>query len=171
MVLLYPYITSLTKFGDFVFQIWKARECLGLFPNSRNARAEVDIIDALTVKLPTLGVNILPLQFRQIKDPMEIIKLAIRSQAGAYLNVDELIEIAKLLGLISQDEISAVQEAIAREAAVAGDLQLAFGLCVVLAKKGHGSKYSTNWIEIPSIQLTNCVNYILSKNFLQNFTS
>ncbi|XAR52173.1 hypothetical protein NMG60_11020103 [Bertholletia excelsa] len=120
-------------------EIWKARECLGLFPNSRNVRAEVDIIDALTVKLPTLGVNILPLQFRQIKDPMEIIKLAITSQAGAYLNVDELTEIAKLLGLNSQDEISAVQEAIAREAAVAGDLQLAFDLCVVLAKKGHGS--------------------------------
>uniref|UniRef100_A0A5B7BPD7 Putative MAG2-interacting protein 2 n=1 Tax=Davidia involucrata TaxID=16924 RepID=A0A5B7BPD7_DAVIN len=120
-------------------EIWKAKECLNLFPSSRNVRAEADIIDALTVKLPNLGVNLLPVQFRQIKDPMEIIKLAITSQAGAYLNVDELIEIAKLLGLSSQDEISAVQEAIAREAAVAGDLQLAFDLCLVLAKKGHGS--------------------------------
>ncbi|XP_059628990.1 MAG2-interacting protein 2 [Cornus florida] len=120
-------------------EIWKAKECLDLFPNSRNVRAEADIIDALTVKLPNLGVNILPVQFRNIKDPMEIIKLAITSQAGTYLNVDELIEIAKLLGLRSQDEISVVQEAIAREAAVAGDLQLAFDLCLVLAKKGHGS--------------------------------
>ncbi|XP_022723138.1 MAG2-interacting protein 2 isoform X1 [Durio zibethinus] len=119
-------------------EIWKAKECLNLFPSSRNVRAEADIIDALTVKLPNLGVTLLPMQFRQIKDPMEIIKMAITSQAGAYLHVDELIEVAKLLGLSSLDEVSAVEEAIAREAAVAGDLQLAFDLCLVLAKKGHG---------------------------------
>ena len=121
-----------------MFQIWKAKECLKLFPGSRNVKAEADVIDALTVKLPELGVTLLPMQFRQIKDPMEIIKMAITSQAGAYLQVDELIEIAKLLGLNSQDDVSAVEEAIAREAAVAGDLQLAFDLCLSLAKKGHG---------------------------------
>ncbi|XP_028099508.1 MAG2-interacting protein 2 [Camellia sinensis] len=120
-------------------EIWKAKECVNLFPSSRSVRAEADIMDALTVKLPNLGVTLLPVQFRQIKDPMEIIKLAITSQAGAYLNVDELIETAKLLGLSSQDDIATVEEAIAREAAVAGDLQLAFDLCLVLAKKGHGS--------------------------------
>lgn len=120
-------------------EIWKAKECLNILPGNRNVRAEIDIINAVTVKLPNLGVSILPVQFRQMKDPMEIIKIAITSQAGAYLNVDELIEVAKLLGLNSQDEISAVQEAIAREAAVAGDLQLAFDLCFLLAKKGHGS--------------------------------
>ncbi|WRX17057.1 Sec39 domain - like 1 [Theobroma cacao] len=119
-------------------EIWKAKECLNLCPSSRNVKAEADIIDALTVKLPNLGVTLLPMQFRQIKDPMEIIKMAITSQAGAYLHVDELIEVAKLLGLSSLEEISAVEEAIAREAAVAGDLQLAFDLCLVLAKKGHG---------------------------------
>ncbi len=101
-------------------------------------KAEADVIDALTVKLPNLGVTVLPMQFRQIKDPMEIIKMAITSQNGAYLHVDELIEVAKLLGLSSPEDISAVEEAIAREAAVAGDLQLAFDLCLVLAKKGHG---------------------------------
>lgn len=119
-------------------EIWKAKECLGLFPSSRNVKAEADIIDALTVRLPNLGVTLLPMEFRQVKDPMEIIKMAITSQAGAYLHVDELIQIAKLLGLSSQDDISAVEEAIAREAAVAGDLHLAFDLCLVLAKKGHG---------------------------------
>ncbi|XWS61376.1 hypothetical protein CRYUN_Cryun07bG0121200 [Craigia yunnanensis] len=118
--------------------IWKAMECLNLFASSRNVKAEADIIDALTVKLPNLGVTLLPMQFRQIKDPMEIIKMAITSQAGAYLHVDELIEVAKLLGLSSLDEISAVEEAIAREAAVAVDLQLAFDLSIVLSKKGHG---------------------------------
>lgn len=121
-----------------MFQIWKARECLNLYPSSGNVKAEADIIDALTVKLPNLGVTLLPVQFRQIKDPMELIKMAITSQTGAYLHVDELIEVAKLLRLSSLEDISAVEEAIAREAAVAGDLQLAFDLCLVLAKKGHG---------------------------------
>lgn len=125
-------------FGIF-YQIWKAKECLNIFPSSRNARVEADIIDAVTVRLPNLGVNLLPMAFKQVKDPMEVIKLAITSQSGAYLNVDELIEIAKLLGLNSQEEISTVQEAIAREAAFTGDMQLAFDLCLVLAKKGHGS--------------------------------
>ncbi|KAG8381104.1 hypothetical protein BUALT_Bualt06G0087500 [Buddleja alternifolia] len=120
-------------------EVWKAKECLNIFPSSRNVRAEADIIDAVTIRLPNLGVNLLPMAFRQIKDPMEIIKMAITSQNGAYLNVDELIEIAKLLGLSSQEDISIVQEAIAREAAFAGDVQLAFDLCLVLAKKGHGS--------------------------------
>lgn len=121
-----------------MFQIWKAKECLNLLSSSRIVKAELDIIDALTIKLPSLGVTLLPMQFRQIKDQMEIIKMAITSQTGAYLHVDEIIEIAKLLGLNSPDDISAVQEAIAREAAVAGDLQLALELCLVLAKRGHG---------------------------------
>ncbi|KAG5019237.1 hypothetical protein JHK87_015092 [Glycine soja] len=120
-------------------EIWKARECLNLYPSSGNVKAEADIIDALTVKLPNLGVNILPMQFRQIKDPMEIIKIAITNQTGAYFHVDELIEVARLLGLRSSDGISAVEEAIAREAAVSGDLQLAFDLCFGLARKGHGN--------------------------------
>ncbi|XP_015572661.2 MAG2-interacting protein 2 isoform X1 [Ricinus communis] len=119
-------------------EIWKAKECLNLFPSSRLVKAEADTIEVLTVKLPSLGVTLLPLQFRQIKDPMEIVKMAIISQTGAYLHVDKLIEVAKLLGLNSPEDIAAVEEAVAREAAVAGDLQLAFDLCLVLAKKGHG---------------------------------
>ncbi|WJX34291.1 hypothetical protein P8452_22417 [Trifolium repens] len=120
-------------------EIWKAKECLNLYPSSGNVKAEADIIDALTVKLPNLGVNVLPMQFRQIKDPMEIVKMAITNQTGAYFHVDELIEVARLLGLRSADDVSAVEEAIAREAAVSGDLQLAFDLCLVLARKGHGN--------------------------------
>ncbi|KAJ8770618.1 hypothetical protein K2173_021265 [Erythroxylum novogranatense] len=119
-------------------EIWKAKECLSLFPSSRNVKTEADLIDALTIKLPNLGVTLLPLQFRQIKDPMEMVKMVITSQAGAYLPVDEIMEVAQLLGLSSSDDICTVQEAIAREAAVAGDLQLAFDLCLTLARKGHG---------------------------------
>ncbi|PIA34738.1 hypothetical protein AQUCO_03700186v1, partial [Aquilegia coerulea] len=119
-------------------EIWKAKECLNLFPSSKNVKAEADIIDVLTVKLPNLGVTLLPMQFRQIRDPMEIINMVITSQTGAYLNVDELLDIGKVLGLRSQDEIAAIQEAVAREAAVAGDLHLAFDQCLILVKKGHG---------------------------------
>ncbi|XP_022959224.1 MAG2-interacting protein 2-like [Cucurbita moschata] len=120
-------------------EVWKAKECLNIFPSSRYVKAEVDIIDALTELLPSLGVTLLSVQFRQIKDPMEIIKMAISSHPGAYIHVEELIQVGKLLGLSSPTEISAVEEAIAREAAVAGDLQLAFDLCLGLTKKGHGS--------------------------------
>ncbi|XP_062120026.1 MAG2-interacting protein 2 [Humulus lupulus] len=122
-------------------EIWRAKECLNLLSSSGIVKAELDTIDAITVKLPSLGVTLLPVQFRQIKDQMEIVKMAITSQTGAYLHVDEIIEIAKLLGLSSPDDISAVQEAIAREAAVAGDLQLALDLCLVLTKKGHGQAW------------------------------
>ncbi|XP_040385831.1 MAG2-interacting protein 2 isoform X2 [Oryza brachyantha] len=120
-------------------EIWKARECLNLLPNSISVQAETDIIDALTVRLPYLGVTILPVQFRQVKDPMEIIRMVITSQTGAYLHFEEIIDVAKLLGLKSEEEIAAVEEAIAREAVVNGDLQLAFDLCLNLTKKGHGA--------------------------------
>jgi len=119
-------------------EIWKARECLNLLPNSKNVQVETDIIDALTVRLPSLGVTILPVQFRQVKDPMEIIRMVITSQTGAYLHFEEIIDVAKLLGLRSEEEIAAVEEAIAREAVVNGDLHLAFDLCLNLIKKGHG---------------------------------
>ncbi|KAJ0968606.1 hypothetical protein J5N97_025523 [Dioscorea zingiberensis] len=120
-------------------EISRAKDCLSLLPNNKNVRAEADLIDALTRRLPELGVTLLPMQFRQIRNPMEIINMAIASQNGAYLYVEKLIEIARLLGLRSHDDIAAVEEAIAREAAVAGDLQLAFDLCLALAKKGHGA--------------------------------
>lgn len=133
-----PVPNYLSNFQNFI-QIWKAKECLNIFPGSRNVREEADIIDAVTVRLPNLGVNLLPMAFKQIKEPMEIVKLAITSRSGAYQNVDELIEIAKLLGLRSEEDLSTVQEAIAREAAYAGDVQLAFDLCLLLAKRGHGA--------------------------------
>lgn len=119
-------------------EIWKARECLNLLPNSKNVQVETDIIDALTVRLPSLGVTILPVQFRQVKDPMEIIRMVITSQTGAYLHFEEIIDVARLLGLRSEEEIATVEEAVAREAVVNGDLQLAFDLCLNLIKKGHG---------------------------------
>ena len=119
-------------------EIWKAKECLDLFPSSEQVKAEDDVIDAITVKLPRLGVTLLPVQFRQIRNPMEIIKMAITSKTGAYLKAEELIEVARLLGLNSPDDIAMVEEAIAREAVTTGDLQLVVDLCLVLVRKDHG---------------------------------
>ncbi|PUZ63355.1 hypothetical protein GQ55_3G061300 [Panicum hallii var. hallii] len=116
-----------------------ARECLNLLPNSKNVQAETDIIDALTVRLPYLGLTILPVQFRQVKDPMEIIRMVITSQTGAYLHFEEIIDVARLLGLRSEEEVAAVEEAIAKEAVVNGNLQLAFDICLNLTKKSHGA--------------------------------
>ncbi|KAI5447091.1 hypothetical protein KIW84_014805 [Lathyrus oleraceus] len=115
--------------------IWKAKEYLNLYPSSANVKAEADIIDALTVKLPNLGVNVLPMQFTQIKDPMEIVKMEITNPTGAYFHVEELVEVARLLSLRSADDVPAVEEVIAREAAVSGDLQLASDLCLCFGQK------------------------------------
>ncbi|KAH9321071.1 hypothetical protein KI387_015710, partial [Taxus chinensis] len=119
-------------------EIWKAKDCLDLLPNSKQVKAEADIMDAITVKLPRLGVTLLPMQFRQIRDTMEIVKMAITSQTGAYLKVEDVIEVARLLGLTSPDDIAVVEAAIAREAGATGDLQLAVELCLALVRKDHG---------------------------------
>ncbi|GLJ28279.1 hypothetical protein SUGI_0555830 [Cryptomeria japonica] len=119
-------------------EIWKAKECLDLLPNSKQVKAEADMMDAITVKLPKLGVSLLPMQFRQIRDPMDIVKMAVVSQTGDYLKVEELIEVGRLLGLTSPDDIAVVEAAIAREAGATGDLQLAVELCLSLVRKDHG---------------------------------
>ncbi|KAG6557446.1 hypothetical protein Mapa_000718 [Marchantia paleacea] len=119
--------------------IEKAIECLNLLPPSDSLNAELNIIDALTDRLPSLGLTLLPVQFRQLKDSMEAVRLAISSEAGAYLNVPEIMNVASLLGLTSSDEQAAVEAAIAREAAGAGDFGLARDLCLGLVKKGHGA--------------------------------
>ena len=121
-----------------ILQIGKARECLSLIPSSESVKAEVGVIDALTVKLPSLGVNLLPMQYKQVRNPMEIINMVIKSQTGTYLNLDEVIETARLLGLTSEDDTSSIREAVAREAAGRGDLQMAFEQCYLLTKKNHG---------------------------------
>ncbi|KAI5437051.1 mitochondrial endopeptidase [Lathyrus oleraceus] len=114
-------------------EFWKAKEFLNLYPSSANVKAKEDIIDALIVKLPNLGVNILPMQFRQIKDPMEIVKMEITNPTRAYFHVEELVEVARLLSLRSADDVPAVEEAIAREAAVSGHSNI-WDLCAAIAR-------------------------------------
>ena len=46
-------------------------------PNSKQVKAEADMMDSIIVKLPNLGVTLLPMQFKQIRDPMAIVKMAV----------------------------------------------------------------------------------------------
>jgi len=111
---------------------------LALFPSSKQVKAEADVIDAITIKLPRLGVILLPMQFRQIRNRMDIVRMVITSKTWDYLKAGELIEVARLLGLNSPDDIATVEEVIAREAGATGDMQLAVELCLRLVRKDHG---------------------------------
>ncbi|KAI5423182.1 hypothetical protein KIW84_046246 [Lathyrus oleraceus] len=75
------------------------------------------------------------LVLKQIKDPIETVKMEITNPTGAYFHVEELVEVVRLLSLRSADDVPAVEEAIAREAAVSGDLQLASDLCLCFGQK------------------------------------
>lgn len=121
-------------------EIEKARLCLNLVPESKSIAAEMGLIDAVTMKLPALGVSLLPMQFRQVKDPMEIVKKALMSSsAEGDLKVDDVLDIARLLGMNTEDHTAMVEEAIAREAAASGRIALALDLCLGLMKKGYGA--------------------------------
>lgn len=115
-----------------------ARNCLALLSRNLAVTAEENIIEAVTVKLPMLGVSLLPLEFRQVKDRMDVVRMALSARSDAYLNLPELMEVAMLLGLNSPSDIARVEAAIAREAAGAGDFALAQDLCLGLVKKNHG---------------------------------
>ncbi|WZY79450.1 hypothetical protein YC2023_025834 [Brassica napus] len=60
--------------------------------------------------------------------------MAITGHPGAYLHVEELIEVAKLLGLNSSEEISSSLEKLQLQAICSWR----FDLCLVLTKKGRG---------------------------------
>ena len=130
------------ELGVLVFwrvQIEMARNCLALVPGSKAVTAEENMIEAVTTKLPMLGVTLLPLEVRQVKDKIEVLQMALSAHSDAYLNLPELMEIAMLLGLDSPGDKANVEAAIAREAAAAGDFDLARDLCLGLVKKGHGA--------------------------------
>jgi hypothetical protein len=115
-----------------------ARNCLALLSRNLAVTAEENTIEAVTVKLPMLGVSLLPLEFRQVKDSMDVVRMALSARQDAYLNLPEIMEVAMLLGLNSPGDIARVEAAIAREAAGAGDFALAEDLCLGLVKKNHG---------------------------------
>ncbi|KAH7288226.1 hypothetical protein KP509_31G017900 [Ceratopteris richardii] len=121
-------------------EIEKARSCLNVIPKSKNIALELDYIDTLAVKLPSLGVHMLPIQVKQTRDPMEIVRKAlIGSSTQGELQVDDILDIARSLGLDSNDEIDEVKEAIARQAAASGQIDLALHLCRDLMRRGHKS--------------------------------
>ncbi|MCO5576948.1 hypothetical protein L7F22_030769 [Adiantum nelumboides] len=119
-------------------EIEKARLCLSLVPESKNIASELDYIETVTKRLPALGVSMLPLQVKQTRDPMEIVKRAlISSSAEGELQVDDVLDIARSLGLKSEDQIDEVKEAIARQAAASGHIGLALHLCLGLMRRGY----------------------------------
>jgi hypothetical protein len=122
----------------WLLQIEMARNCLALLSRNLAVTAEENTIEAVTVKLPMLGVSLLPLEFRQVKDSMDVVRMALSARQDAYLNLPEIMEVAMLLGLNSPGDIARVEAAIAREAAGAGDFALAEDLCLGLVKKNHG---------------------------------
>lgn len=115
-----------------------ARNCLALLPRNQAVTMEENTIEAVTVKLPMLGVSLLPLEFQQVQDKMDVLRMALSARPDAYLNLPELMEVAMLLGLNSPRDIARVEAAIAREAAGEGDFALAQDLCLGLVKKDHG---------------------------------
>ncbi|KAI5070390.1 hypothetical protein GOP47_0014733 [Adiantum capillus-veneris] len=119
-------------------EIEKSRLCLNLVPESKNIASELDYIETVTKRLPALGVSMLPLQVKQTKDPMDIVrKSLIGSSSEGELQVDDVLDIAKSLGLNSGDQIDEVKEAIARQAAASGQIGLALHLCHGLMRRGH----------------------------------
>lgn len=120
-----------------LLQIEIAKECLALIPDSENANAEANLFEAVSTKLPVLGVTLLPMEFRQMTSRLEVIKTALSARPDAYLDVQELINVSKLLGLTSPDDIAEVEVAIARKAFDAGDVELTRELCLEVVKKGY----------------------------------
>ena len=113
--------------------------CLNLMQDSKTIAAEMDVIDAITIKLPALGVSLIPMQVKQVKDPMEIVKKAlISSSTDGNLRVEDVLDIARSLGINSDEHIAMVEEMIARESAASGRISLALDLCLQLMKRGHG---------------------------------
>eukprot|EP00250_Pteridium_aquilinum_P020730 c24921_g1_i2 orf=108-4601(+) len=119
-------------------EIEKARLCLNLVPESKSIAAELDYINTVTNKLPALGVLLLPMQVKQTKDPMEIVRKAlISSSSKGDLLVDDVLDIARSLGLNSEDQIAEVKEAIARQAAASGQISVALHFCLELMRRGY----------------------------------
>ncbi|KAK9810372.1 hypothetical protein WJX72_009621 [[Myrmecia] bisecta] len=80
-------------------EISAAKQCLAVLPESTAARAELDTIAAV-LKLQDYGITVLPMQFRQIADRMEIMEQLLQAHPDAYTDIRAL-----LLGMF----VSAVQ--------------------------------------------------------------
>ncbi|GBG89067.1 hypothetical protein CBR_g48777 [Chara braunii] len=116
----------------------KARQCLQLLSqDSELVKSELDLINAVSIKLPEMGVKLLPYEVREVSDRMELVHLALATDPTAYQRMDEVKKLASLLGLKSAMDRLAVEAAVARQAASCGDVGTAQSVCMQLIMAGY----------------------------------
>eukprot|EP00897_Mesotaenium_endlicherianum_P008635 jgi/Mesen1/77/ME1110891C05708 len=89
-------------------EVRRARECLALLvAESPLARAEIDLIKAISETLPALGVAVVPLEVKQVPDRMEFVHRALAAAAGGGGGGPDnkaMLELARQLGLTTPAE-------------------------------------------------------------------
>lgn len=141
------YFDSASSCRDGVWH--NARQCLRLIPlneeeeeedNEREAtsadshegvrkqwqqdlRREHRLIEAVEM-LDSLGLDPLPVQIRQAKDPFAIISRAMEQAPAMLRKHDDLLRLGRLLGLTARDDQHRIMELITRALVVASDATL-----------------------------------------------
>eukprot|EP00850_Spirogloea_muscicola_P021255 SM000242S08491 [mRNA] locus=s242:167977:175287:- [translate_table: standard] len=117
----------------------KARQCLALLPESEAVKAESLLVHALMEELPARGVTLLPVQFRQLRTPLDTIAMVLAASPDNYRDPDGLVALAAHLGLTSKEDQMQVMNIIARHAAAQGDDAQATELCLRLVEQGYAA--------------------------------
>ncbi|KAK9831894.1 hypothetical protein WJX81_006720 [Elliptochloris bilobata] len=115
-------------------EVAQAQACLTVLPNSAAAAAERDAIAAV-LRLREFGVELPPLQFRQVADRMEVLQMALDARQGAYADVSAVDQLAALLGLSGRSAEVRLRRCCA--ALATGDAEGARALACQLAAEGH----------------------------------
>eukprot|EP00850_Spirogloea_muscicola_P016660 SM000137S00438 [mRNA] locus=s137:161475:168836:+ [translate_table: standard] len=115
----------------------KARLCLALLPDSEAVKAESLLVQALVEELPARGVTLLPVQFRQLRTPLDTIAMVLDASPDNYRDPDGLVALAAHVGLTSKEGQMQVLNIIARHAAAQGDNVQATELCLRLVEQGY----------------------------------
>ncbi|KAK9794040.1 hypothetical protein WJX73_010101, partial [Symbiochloris irregularis] len=79
-------------------EIGQARQCLAVLSDNMAARQEADAIDGYR-QLSTWGIDMLPLQFHQVVDRMEVVQRALGAHPDAYQDSGSVVKLARLLGV------------------------------------------------------------------------
>jgi len=139
------YFDSASSCRDGVWH--NARHCLGLVPlDDVEVEDEEDVSEAPTPNMPeairkqwqralrreqqlieavemldALGLDPLPVQIRQAKQPLAIISRAIKEAPSMLRKHDELLRLGRLLGLTARDDQHRITELITRALVLASD--------------------------------------------------
>jgi len=138
------YLLNATSMGSS--EIRDAIACFDLLPRGSQAAAKERSTISLLNRLPSFGVELLPIQYSQVSDPMEVVRMVLDARSHAFRRADEILQLAPLLGFDGREDSMEVTLAIAERAlaaaaapeAAAEDIEQAAGLCLGLAAKGYG---------------------------------